>query len=202
MVWSAFLRAAVSALAIAAISACDDGSKNDRTSSEQKPELDQTATELPPGIRERWFAALDKVIDERLGGYKGRVIVADYFSGISFVPVDLLEVQCGGFIEVVSVVLPGGGVEGVGREVVLLSSMSSEQNGESEQQPAAPGTTSEQDKRDEPLPLVLDEPLSLILYGRPTPPLGVGKKSPAALQLMTDLCRHLIDRIEEIAKSG
>ncbi len=38
--------------------------------------------------------------------------------------------------------------------------------------------------------------------GRPTPALGVGEESPAALQLMTDLCRHLIGRIEEIAKPG
>ena len=124
---------------------------------------------MPPGVRERWFAALDKAIDERLSGYKGRVIVVDFFSGVSFVPVDLIKVQCGGFIPSVSLVLPGGGVEEVGRGVALLSSMISEQNGESKQQTASPGTTSEQDTRDEPQPLNL--------FGRPTPALGVGQNS-------------------------
>ena len=119
---------------------------------------------------------------------------------MSFVPVDLIEVQCGGLFYGISLGSPGGGeVEGSG--ITLLSSMASElssvvseQNEKSKQQPATPGATNEQDTR--------DEPQLLNLFGRPTPALGVGQSSPAALQLMTDLCRHLIDRIDEIAKSS
>ena len=195
MAWNTFIPVAVLSVAIATLFACDGGRENEETSIKQRAELDQTATVLPPGVRQAWFAALDQAITDHIRFYKGRIVTVDHLSGVSFVPVDLLEARCGGFLSTIELVLPGGGKEG--RETIpLLNAMfANVEEASPENATAAKKETA--NKQD-----TLDNPLLLSMWGSPAPPLGVGEESPAALRLMNDLCRHLIDRIETMARSG
>ena len=62
------------ALAIG-LAACDEP-KSERES--EREALSDTATVLPPGVRQQWFAALDQAMKERLSIYKGRVIMREF----------------------------------------------------------------------------------------------------------------------------
>lgn len=192
MAWNIFFPVAVLSVAIATLFACDGGSKNEETSTEQRTELDQTATVLPPGVRQAWFTSLDRAITDHFSFYKGRVVTMGPFSVVSFVPVELLEARCGGFPQI-ELVLPGGGAEG--RETIPLVQMTNQE--EISEQNAADASQETGKNRGS-----LEIPRAMSWFGVPAPPLGVGDRSPAALQLMNDLCRHLIDRIETMARSG
>ena len=122
------------------------------------------------------------------------MVVAEFYSGVHFVPIDLLEVRCGGLFSQIELVLPGGGDETGGNTIGLLYEVEAEEWAtlHAAETPNTSGGATE--KKAEP-----DYVSDLGLFGSPAPPLGVGSESPAAFQLMNDLCRHLIDRIEAMA---
>lgn len=143
--------ALVAALAIG-LTACDEP-KSEREA------LSKTATVLPPGVRQQWFATLDEAMKEELSIYKGRVRIRDWLGGVSYVPIAGLQAECSPLVGV-SLIAPGGGKD-VESSINLIGGWR-----------ASTG-----------------QDVGL-------PELGVDEFSPAAIALMDDLCRHLVDRLE------
>lgn len=160
------------AVLLVGLAACEE-QQRDQTTQSEKRNLDQTATTLPSGVRDMWFQTLDRAIDKRLVVYKKWAKLKDFLGGITYVPLDRMSVHCGWNI---SLVVEAGDV--FFPSVYLIQTFT-EKKLEIEQE--------------------VEEGLSY--FGLPAPELGVGQDSPAALKLMDDLCRHLIDRLDRLSAS-
>ena len=159
------------AVLLVGLAACEEQQRDQTTQSEQR-NLDQTATTLPLGVRDMWFQTLDRAIDERLVVYKKWAKVKDLLGGVSYVPLDRMSVHCGW---------------GIGLKL-----------DEEKFLPSVYLITPFTDKEPE-IEQEVEEGLSYL--GLPAPELGVGGGSPAAIKLMDDLCRHLIDRLDRLSAS-
>lgn len=142
------------ALAIG-LAACDEP-KSEREG------LSNTATVLPPGVRQQWFAALDQAMKEQLSIYKGRVRIRGFLGGVTYAPIAALQAECSSLVGI-SLSAPHGGEEAE-ISINLIGAWG-----------------------------------AAIGQGVSPPELGVGGSSPAAMSLMDDLCRHLVDRLEAMA---
>ena len=150
------LRFALVAALLIGLAACDEP-KSERTA------LSKTATVLPPGVRQQWFAALDQAMKEELSIYKGRVRIQQLFGGgVTYTPITSLQAECSPLVGI-SLIAPRGG-EDVESSINLVGAWG-----------------------------------AAIGQGVSPPVLGVGRSSPAAISLMDDLCRHLVDRLEAMA---
>ena len=148
------IRFALVAALVIGLAACDEP-KSEREAPPKRKALSDTATVLPPGVRQQWLAALDQAMKERLSIYKGRVRMRRLLLGVTYVPIAALQAECS----------PFAGIRLI-----------------------AP-------------PRYTDEINSITLISRRGDDtwesrLGVGRSSPAAISLMDDLCRHLVDRLE------
>ena len=154
----------VIAALVIGLAACDEP-KSERDAKPKPKALSDTATVLPPGVREQWFAALDLAIKERLFVYKGRVRMYRFIGGVVYAPISNLEVECD----------PSAGISLV----------------------------AEQHTKSNPFGLLIQLIGDSIAGDKdvPTPKLGVGDQSPAAISLMDDLCRHLVGRLETMRKN-
>ena len=129
----------------------------------QKIVLDDTATLLPPGVREAWFSALDQAIEKQISFYGNWLEVKPdsdlLFNNVRYYHLSGVVARC----------------DADSQEIALESIASTEERGFL-------------------IMLVSEDPWSE--KSSKAPALGVGASSPAALTLMDDLCRHLVDRIE------
>lgn len=152
--------------------ACDVQEPEESAEGEVKPDLDQTATTLPLGVREGWFEALDRAIDQKLVTHRNWVQISNLFGSTAYVHINSLVAECGRSIETLSWgvgigLSVAGGDRVFGGGLVLVHEQTARTNLPSKLWPEA----------------VL------------APTLGVGIRSPAARDLMAELCRHLIVRI-------
>ncbi len=156
------LRFALAAVLVIGLTACDEP-KSEREA--RREAQSNTATVLPPGVRQQWFAALDRAMNEELSIYKGRVRIRDLLGGVSYAPIAVLQAECSPLVGI-SLIAPRGGKD-VESSINLIGAWG--------------GATGE---------------------GVDLPELGVDEFSPAALSLMDDLCRHLVDRLETMIAEG
>ena len=96
------IRLLLAAALVIGLAACDEP-KSEREG------LSDTATVLPPGVRQQWFAALDQAMKERLLIYKGRVRIQELFGGgVTYAPITALHAECSPLVGI-SLIAPRGG---------------------------------------------------------------------------------------------
>ena len=108
----------VIAALVIGLAACDEP-KSERDAKPKPKALSDTATVLPPGVREQWFAALDQAIKERLSVYKGRVRMYRFLGGVVYAPISNLQVECNP-LSGIGLVIERGGEDTFGLEFPLL----------------------------------------------------------------------------------
>ena len=64
----------VIAALVIGLAACDEP-KSERDAKLKRKALSNTATVLPPGVRDQWFAVLNRELEKRVAVYKGRIRV-------------------------------------------------------------------------------------------------------------------------------
>jgi hypothetical protein len=155
-------------IGVLALAACDERASRESNEKPKEPALDETATTLPPGVREAWLQAVDSALEERIAGYRGRIrIEGPLEMGFSYLPAQLLTASCD---TLQGIRLLGNG-EGENQEVVYLVQETHSN----------------------------DKPMDDDYFGVWAPSLGVGDSSPAARGLMDELCKHVVERLDEMA---
>jgi len=81
------IRLLLAAALVIGLAACDEP-KSEREG------LSDTATVLPPGVRQQWFAALDQAMKKHLSIYKGRVRIQGFLGGVTYAPIAALQAEC------------------------------------------------------------------------------------------------------------
>ena len=169
-----FLIAVVIAALVIGLAACDEP-KTERDAKSKRKALSDTATVLPPGVREQWFAAFDQAIKERLSVYKGRIRVDGTLGYVTYAPISNFRSECSPLLGI-SLTAARGGKDTSGVSIRLIGFNVGKH---------APNLQSEATRE-----------IFKNVFGTTAPELGVSNYSPAARSLMDDLCRHLVDRLE------
>jgi hypothetical protein len=149
-----------------ALTSCDQSGD---TKSNAPPPLDQTATTLPAGVRDKWIETLDRALNQRFSVSGRWVIHRDNLGRISFWPVATVGIRCGGVLSNIELVSPWS------------------EDGSTETIPLVYSLNVGDDTTD----------IGQSLFGLRAPGLGVGEDSPAAIALMSELCQRVAAHLQK-----
>ncbi len=157
------------------LGACDEKEAEVTRKAKSEEAKDQKAKILPPGVREAWFAAIDQAMAQKVQIHQGQVThkigkFEHMLYGVSYIPRSQVGVECGGFMEGVRLLVPPRDEDTDGRLTLIGSVVESE---------------------------IYD---SLLSPGFGKNPSGkrISHNSPAALNLMKEVCRRAIDLLAKM----